>query len=571
MKNWRINLILFFLFLSSSLIVGRLVYLQIIQKNYWQALAQGQQKFFTQIQNKRGEVFLQSSLSSLSSLTVPLAINRNFSLVYISPKEVEKSKETAEILSKILNLNENLILEKINKKESFYELIKNKLTEEEVSNLKKLNLPGVYLTQETLRYYPQESLASQVIGFFNSDGKGQYGIEEYYDQILRGQERGKGRFEEGEWSPWGSLIKKLKGNIQKGSDLILTIDYNIQFFAEKLLQEAKEILNIEGGQIIVIDPHSGKILALVNFPNFNPNQYSEVENLEIFQNSVIQKIFEPGSIFKPLTMAASLEEGKITPQTTYIDEGKVKIGGHTIYNYDYKIWGKQTMTQVLENSINTGAVFIERQLDHQLFLKYIEKFGIFEKTEIDLSGEVFSQNKEFKKGYEINFATASFGQGIEMTPLQIVRAFSAIANGGKLIKPYLVEKIIINGKEINISPKISNHFIISQQTASQLTTMLVSAVENGYGKRAKISGYYIAGKTGTSQIPFSSLGIDKAGYSDKTWQSFIGFAPAYNPYFLILIKLDNPQTKVAGLSTTIIARDLIKYILDYYQIPPDYE
>jgi len=553
MKNWRVNLILVFIFLWNCLTIGRLIYLQIIERDYWRALAQGQQKFFTQIQSKRGEIFFQSG--------VPLAINRNFDLVYLSPKEIEKPEEMAKSLSETLNLNENLILEKITGKDSFYELIKNKLTEEEVSNLKKLNLPGLYLGQETLRYYPQEFLASQVIGFLGGNGTGQYGIEGYYDQELRG----KSGFEEGQWGPWGLLIKKAEAEAQKGSDVILTLDYNIQFLAEKLLEKAKENLDIEEGQIIVVDPNSGKILALANFPNFNPNQYSELKNLEIFQNSAIQKIFEPGSIFKPVTMAGALEEEKITPSTTYIDQGFVKIGGHTIYNYDYKVWGEQTMTQVLENSINTGAIFVEKELGHHLFLKYLEKFGIFEPTGIDLQGEVFSENREFRKGYEINFATASFGQGIEMTPIQVVRAFSVIANGGKLITPYLVEKIITDGREIKAQQ------VISPKTASQLTAMLVSSVENGYAKRAKIPGYYIAGKTGTSQIPFSSLGINKLGYSDKTWQTFVGFAPAYDPKFLILVKLDNPKAKAAGFSTTLIARDLMKYIIDYYQIPPNYE
>jgi len=560
MKNWRVNLILVFIFLFSCLIIGRLIYLQIVEKGYWRALAQGQQKFFTQIQSKRGEIFFQSG--------VPLAINRNFDLVYLSPNEIEKPEEVAKSLSEILNLNENLILEKITGKDSFYELIKNKLTEEEVSNLKKLNLSGVYLGQETLRYYPQQFLASQVIGFLGGDGTGQYGIEGYYDQELRGKEG----FGEGEWSPWGLLIKKARAEAQKGSDIILTLDYNIQFLAEKLLEKAKENLDIEGGQIIVVDPNSGKILALANFPNFNPNQYSEVKNLEIFQNSAIQKIFEPGSIFKPVTMAAALEEGKITPQTSYFDQGFAKIGGYTIYNYDDRVWGERTMTEVLEKSINTGAVFAEKQLGHNLFLKYLEKFGIFEPTNINLQGEIFSQNKEFKKGYEINFATASFGQGIEMTPIQLVRVFSVIANGGKLVKPYIVEKIIDPVRGI-ISNGVENGGgqVISQKTSSQLTAMLVSVVENGFAKSARVPGYYIAGKTGTAQISFSALGINKPGYSEKTIQSFVGFAPAFSPQFLILVKLDNPKTRTAEYSAVPIFHDLAEYIIHYWQIPPDYE
>jgi cell division protein FtsI (penicillin-binding protein 3)/stage V sporulation protein D (sporulation-specific penicillin-binding protein) len=259
-------------------------------------------------------------------------------------------------------------------------------------------------------------------------------------------------------------------------------------------------------------------------------------------------------------MAGALEEGKITPKTTYIDKGIVKIGGYTIYNYGKKVWGKRTMTEVLEKSINTGAVFVERKLGNNLFLKYIENFGFFEKTGIDLP-EIYSENKEFKKGYEINFATASFGQGIEITPIQLVRAYCAIANGGRLVTPYL---------NSDKKPELSKP-VISSKTASQLATMLVSVVDNGFAKPAHIPGYYIAGKTGTSQVPFTSLGIKKRGYSEKTWQTFIGFFPAFDPQFLILVKLDNPKTKNSEYSAVPIFHDLAEYIINYYQIPPDYE
>ncbi len=561
MKRGRINLILILIILFGVAIIGRLFFIQILHCEYWKALAQGQQKFFAQIQGNRGEIFLQNKEGNLYTL----ALNKNWELVYISPEEIttkgEDSIETAKALSRILNLDEDLILEKIKKSGSLYELIKNKLTQEEIDLLKKLNLPGVYLGSETLRYYPQETLASHLVGFLGGDNIGQYGVEGYYNDILKGSEG----FQEGEKGAQGYLVKMTSGVVKGGTDLILTFDYNIQFMAEKLLREAKENLDIEGGQIIVGDPNSGKILALANFPNFNPNQYWKESNLEIFQNSAIQKIFEPGSVFKPITMAAALNEEKITPQTTYLDQGIVTIGGWKIYNYDERVWGERTMTEVLEKSINTGAVFAGRQITHQTFLDYIEKFGFFEPTGIDLQGEVFSINSNLKKGYEVNFATASFGQGIEMTPLQLFRAICAIANGGKLIKPYVLENPGPNLDEIK------GKQIISQKTATQLTAMLVSVIENGFGKSAKIPGYYIAGKTGTAQIAFSALGIDKSGYSEKTIQTFAGFVPAFNPRFLILIKLDNPKARTAEYSATPIFRELAKYIIDYYQIPPDYD
>ena len=566
MRNWRINLILFFIFLFGIAITGKLFYIQVAQYDFYAALAQGQQKIFESRLGDRGEIFFQNH-------DLPVATNKTYDLVYISPPEIpsEKKEATAETLSEVLGLEEEYVLEKIEKDDpyDFYELIKNKLSGEEVKNLAELDLTGVYLEEEKLRNYPYENFASHILGFVNKDNSGQYGIEESWDDTLRGKEE----FLEGEKGPLGYFFSE-EENASQGSSLILTVDYNIQYQAEKLLKNAKESLNIESGQILVIDPQSGRILALADFPSFNPNEYSGESDFRIFQADAVQKIFEPGSVFKPITMAAALNEGKITPYTTYTDPGVINIGGWPIYNYEQRSFpGEITMTEVLEKSINTGAVFAGQKISHEKFLEYIEKFGFFEKTGIDLRGEVSPPNTEFKQGREINFATASYGQGIEMTPIQIARAFCAIANGGKLIKPYLVEKIKNSDDEIvEVQPEISDNNVISQATASKLTAMLVSVVKNGpYTKRARIPGYYVAGKTGTAQMSFTSLGLDKKGYSDKTWQSFIGFVPAFDPQFLILVKLDNPAAKTAEYSAVPIFQTLAKYIIDYYQIPPDYE
>jgi cell division protein FtsI/penicillin-binding protein 2 len=359
----------------------------------------------------------------------------------------------------------------------------------------------------------------------------------------------------------------ITGNVKAGADVILTLNYNIQFMAEKLLKEAKENLDFESGQIIVGDPYTGKIIAMAEFPNFNPNEYTkEINNIEIFQNSCIQKLFEPGSVFKPITMAAGLDTQTITPQTKYYDDGFLKIGGYTIRNFGQRAWGERTMNEVLEKSINTGAVFVERQIGPQTFLKYIENFDFFEPTGIDLQGEVSSNNSNLKEGYEVNFATASFGQGIEITPIQLFKGISVIANGGKLIKPYVVEKIIKDGKEIKTLPSISNESVISPQTANQLTAMMVNVVEHGYGKEGRIPGYYIAGKTGTAEVP------EGGDYSlNRTIQTFVAFAPAFNPKFLILVKLDNPKASTAEYSAAPIFKEMAKYIIDLWQIPPDYE
>src|SRR4030042_743716 len=385
MPSWRINFIVVIFFVFGAALVARLFYIQVIKGDYYKALAQGMFNVEEQIIGERGEVYFKNG--------EPLAINMDWPLVFASPSEISDKQGTAEKLALALFLDKDALLQKL-EKDNVYEVIKKKITDEESQKVKDLDLKGIYLGRETGRYYPQEAFASQLIGFLDNNLEGQYGIEGYYNDVLKGKRN------------------------QKGKDLVLTVDYFIQFKAEELLVKAKEDLNIEGGEIIVINPNSGEILALANFPNFNPNQYSLVSDFNIFQNGATQKIFEPGSVFKPITVASALEEQRITPETTYVDTGSVKIGGYTVYNYGNRVWGEQSIIQVLEKTINTGAVFVQKQLGNSSFLKYIEKFAFFKPTGIDLD-EIYSENKELKKGYEINFVTASFGQGIELTPMQL--------------------------------------------------------------------------------------------------------------------------------------------------------
>jgi len=546
MKNWRVNLVFILFLVISAAVISRLVFLQILEGDLNKALSQGLFASFNELQGERGEVFFKNG--------EPLAINVDLPFVFVNPRKIENPEQASLALSQILDLDKDFLLEKLTNNSS-YSLIQRRLSAYEAEQIQDLNLEGVFVSEQKERYYPQEKLASQIIGFLGAEGIGQYGLEQFYDKTLRGKEG----FMENE----------------KGADLILTIDYNIQYQAEKLLEKAKTDLAAEGGQIIVIEPDSGRILAMADMRGFNPNYYEEYAkqgNLDIFKNRASQELFEPGSVFKSITMAAALEEEKVTPKTTYTDTGSITIGSDTIYNYDKRIYEHNpTMTEVLEKSINTGAIFVQRELGPNLFLKYVEEFGLFKLSGIDFQ-EIYSQNNPLRTARDINLATASFGQGVEMTPVQLIKAYCAIANGGKLITPYLVEKIISSNNEIeNLLESKKQGSVISSKTASQVTAMLVSVVENGFAKAAKIPGYFVAGKTGTAQISYAALGVQKQGYSDKTVQTFIGFAPAFSPKFLTLIKLDNPQTKTAEYSTVPAFRNLAEYVINYYQTPPDYE
>jgi len=557
MGKWKINLLFFLLLAVAALIIWKLYGLQIEKGDYYGALALGQQISPNEVSGERGRIFL----SKKSEL---LAQAKEKNIIYIFPEKIEQKQKTAEFLGDILPEQKEEILALLEKGE----VMRREVSKKDIQEIKEENLTGIYPDQILARVYPYQNLASHITGFVNEEGKGQYGVEGYYDEILRG----KAGFSEGGRSPFGYLTLFLDSKddetFLKGADIFLTLDYNIQYFSEKLLKEAKQNWDIDSGQIIVLEPSTGKILAMADLPSFNPNQYSAQDNFGIFLNDSIQKLFEPGSVFKPITMAGALEEGLLTPETTYQDKGYVEVGGPPIHNFQKRVWGEQSMTDVLEESINTGAVFVEQKLGNELFLEYLEKFGFFEKTGIDLQGEEFSSNETLRQGYPRDFATASFGQGIQLNPLQLVMAFGAVANGGKLMKPYIAEKIIgSDGEELETKPQIQRE-VISESTAAKLTSMLVSVVEQGSGRRAKIDGYFIAGKTGTAQIPLEGGGY----FEDETIHSFIGYFPALAPEVLIFIKLDNPKgVGIAAYSTVPLFKKLAKHIIDLWQIPPSYE
>ncbi len=406
------------------------------------------------------------------------------------------------------------------------------------------------------RFYPEGSLAAHLVGFLGFQNKvqmGQYGVEEHYEPWLSGQVGFK------------NFLDKVgfENGTNQGSSLISTIDKNVQFFTEAKLKELVEKWQARGGSAVIQDPKSGAILAMASYPTYNPNSYGAYP-IEIFSNPVIQSWFEPGSSFKTITMAAALDTDSVNPNTSYFDSGEVKIGESVIRNYDLKSNGYQTMTQVLEKSINTGAIFAMRQTGQEKFLNYIERFQFGRKTDIDLAGEVSGDVKNLYTGREINFATAAFGQGVALTPLQLVNAYSAVANGGKLMRPYAVEKIIKpTGDSILIRPEVVAE-PINSETARTLTSMLVSVIENGSIKQAKVPGYKIAGKTGTAQEP-----NPEGGYSEFLIHNLVGFGPAEDPRFTILIKLDRPEgVETAAVSLADTFGDIARFLLNYYGIPP---
>jgi len=450
-------------------------------------------------------------------------------------------------------------------------VIKKKASSEEVDKIRQAQLKGVHFENEKWRYYPGNELASQEIGFLGYNDKGEpvgrYGVEQYFNDVLSGQ---SGSLEEDSdvAGRWISVGKRLMQQATDGSDLILSLDQTIQFKTELALKNAIKKHGADGGKIVIEDISTGKILAMASVPTFNPNKYSEFDS-KTFRNPIISDNYEPGSVFKIITMSAGLDSGRVSPNTTYNDTGAVTANGFTIKNSDEKAHGQQTMTEVIDKSLNTGVIFVEKLLGHKLFQKYVRKFGFGERTDITLPGEAKGNLLNLKHNRDIAYFTASFGQGISVTPLQLLMAYGAIANKGRLLKPIIVDTIVSpNGKKIITKPKVVRQ-VISEKSAQQSSLMLESNVLHGHGKLAGVPGYRIAGKTGTAQIPDRVHG----GYLEgATIGTFAGFAPVDNPKFAMVVIIDHPRdTEWAAGTAAPVFGELSKFLLEYYSIKPTKE
>lgn len=442
---------------------------------------------------------------------------------------------------------------------------------------KKLKLNGIAFMLKEARYYPENNIGSHILGFvgYAGDGgeeRGKYGLEGFFNEELFGA---PGSIKTGRGAGGGLIIindRKYEKPVN-GSDIILTVNKTIQFTACRELNETAVKYDADGGTIIIMEPQTGGILAMCSWPDYDPNNYNEVDNINVYNNPAIFSEYEPGSIFKAITMAAALDSGKVSPETIYKDEGKIMIKGwrKPIKNSDYEThggWGVVNMNTVLAESLNTGSIFAMRQVGADVFARYVKDFGFGERTGIELETESAGdiRNLLAKKIKPIDAAVASFGQGLAVTPLQMTAAYAAIANGGILMKPYLAREIIHPGGARDITQPKQIKRVISERAAALLSGMLVNVVENGHAKKAAVNGYYVAGKTGTAQVAASN----KKGYGDTTIHSFVGFAPVENPRFVMLIKLDNPKgVEYSATSVAPLFGKISEFLLNYLEVPKD--
>lgn len=561
----RIIILLLFIFLFSLLIILRLFNLQVAQNSFYTVMASEKHEVYKNLFPERGSIYTREK-----GELYPLVTNRDYFLVYAEPTKITSPKKIVDSITSILELEEEEwkdLLGRLAKDDDPYEPIKHKVTKAQVEQIEALALEGIGVLPETYRFYPEVGIGGHLFGFVSfkdEEQVGQYGLEGYFNQELEG----KSGLIKSIKDALGSLVTIGQRSVQRaedGVDLVLTIDRHVQFTACQKLKEFYEYFEADSGTVIIMEP-TGAIIAMCSFPDFNPEHYNEVEDINYLNNPAVFYPFEPGSIFKAITMAAGLDTGKVEPETTYIDEGEVKVGPFTIRNSDLQAYGEQTMIQVLEKSLNTGALFVEQEIGKNVFKKYVERFGFGQGTGITLDTEMSGDISQLDKRGDIYGITASFGQGITVTPMQMINAFAAIANQGKLPRPYIVAEIIKPDGEIQKTKPEVIRQAIDPKTASLLTGMLISVIENGYGIKGKVEGYYLGGKTGTAQVAGST-----GGYGAKTIHSFVGFGPVSNPKFVMLVKLDNPKgIRFSSDSITPLFSQLAEFLLNYYQISPDY-
>jgi cell division protein FtsI (penicillin-binding protein 3) len=552
-SNYRRKCEAVFLFFLVFFIfcILRLFYIQIFRSNYLADIANKQHNLFAELEPFRGIIY--------DINFKPQTLNLPADSLYASPNMMaDRDKETAILnLSVILNYSKDYLRNRLYRKKSFIWLAR-KITPEQADEIKKLKIKSLGFLRESKRSYPNTYLASQIIGFAGVDNRGLEGVELYLDKYLRGD------------PGWGIFLRDARQKrldiYQKmvlpkdGMDVVLTIDQVVQYIAERELDKAYKAHNAKGASIIVMDPHTGRILALANRPTYNLNEYSNV-NKDQTRNRAICDLFEPGSVFKIVTASAALEEKRVTEEDRiFCENGAYRVGNHTLHDHTSHGW--LTFREVIEQSSNIGTTKIAQMLGPEIVYKYVKLFGFGSKLGIDLQGEIPGMIKEPRFWSKTSIGAVPIGQEVGVTSLQLASALSVIANGGQLMKPYIIEEIRDRqGRVIRRTSPTLIRKVISLDTAARISKMLTGAVEEGTGKMAQIPGLTSAGKTGTAQ----KLDANGAYSHDKFVASFIGFAPVEDPVVTIVVSVDEPHPYyfggvVAAPVFKNVAADVVRYL-----------
>ena len=561
--QFRIRVVIVFVFLVALIILGRLFFVQVIHKNMYAERADRQ--YMTPSGNifDRGSIFFSKKDGSFVAAGT---MSSGFK-VAINPQKILDGQDVFSKLSPYIQMDKETFLNKVSKKNDPYEEVAIHLTKEEADAVTNLGIDGVSIFKDNWRFYPGGDMASHTLGFLaykEDDLVGQYGLERFYDKTLSKPK------DEAYVNFFAEVFSNISDSISESNrgDIVTTIEPLAQSTLEAELKGAMDKWNADQAGGIIINPINGEIYAMAGFPDFDLNNFKDVGDVGIYRNPIVENVFEFGSVIKPLVMAGALDMGVVSPGTTYYDAGSIVVDKKTINNFDKKGRGQVTMQDVLNQSLNTGMVFVESKMGHNKFREYMKSYGIGEKTGIDLPNETSGLISNLDTPRNIEYANASFGQGIALTPVEAVRAFSVLANGGKLITPHLVKEIKYeNGLSKTIEAPITKEGILKKESTDTITRMLVHVFESYDSGAYKFEHHSVATKTGTAQV---ALENGRGYYPDRHMHSFFGYFPAYDPKFVVFLYMKNPKG-IKYASQTLIPPfvNITKFIINYYNVPPD--
>jgi cell division protein FtsI/penicillin-binding protein 2 len=549
----------------AAILVTKLFYVQVVHTSDYQEAADHQYATPSSNIYERGTIYFKTK----DGVLVSAATQTSGFKIAIDAGKIIDGESTYQKLSKITTaINHDDFITKVGQKSDSYEEITHHLSKEQADSVSALKLPGVSIFKEKWRFYPGGDLAAHTLGFVGFQGNvqsGRYGLERQYETILARNTD----------NPYINFFAEVFSNIQKSlfqnqapeGDIVTTIEPQVENFLEQKLAEVKDKYQVDSVGGIIMNPTDGSIYALGALPTFDPNNFSQVSDSSVFANPMVEHVLEFGSVVKPLVMASAINQGVVTANTTYDDKGEVTIEKHQIFNFDKRGRGPgTTMQDVLNQSLNTGMVFVEERLGRVNLRNYLLGFGIKDKTGIDLPNETSGLvSNILTSPREIEYANAAFGQGIALTPVELTRALASLSNGGNMVVPHVVSEIKYDDgtKKIMIYPTTPTK--ITKASADEITRMLVTVMDKGL--KAGLDHFSVAVKTGTAQVADNATG---GYYTDRHTHSFMGYFPAYNPKFIVFLYAVNPKGVAYSATTwTQPFLDITKFLLNYYNVPPD--